>query len=114
MSELSTPVEAELADEEGVERAAGVPAPASGRRRKVVEVGVLLLIVVVLFAAPFVVNNYLLFILTLTLVYAIATLGFDILVGWSGQIGLAHAALFAIGAYGSTIAVSRYDVPYLL
>ena len=114
MSELSTSVEGELADEAGVERVAGVPAPAPRRRRKVVELGILLLIVVVLFAAPFVVNSYLLFILNLTLVYAIATLGFDILVGWSGQIGLAHAALFAIGAYGSTIAVTRWDVPYLL
>lgn len=113
MSELSTRVEAELSDEAGVERVAGVPAPPPRRRRKAVELGVLLLIVVVLFAAPFVVNSYLLFILNLTLVYAIATLGFDILVGWSGQIGLAHAALFAIGAYGSTIAVVRYDVPYL-
>jgi branched-chain amino acid transport system permease protein len=114
MSELSTPVEAELADEEGVERAAGVPAPPPRRRRLWLELAVLLLIVVVLFAAPFVVNNYLLFILNLTLVYAIATLGFDILIGWSGQIGLAHAALFAVGAYGSTIAVTRYEVPYLL
>ena len=114
MSELSTSVETELSDEVGVERVAGVPAPAPRRRRKVVELGILLLIVVVLFAAPFVVNSYLLFILNLTLVYAIATLGFDILVGWSGQIGLAHAALFAIGAYGSTIAVTRWDVPYLL
>jgi branched-chain amino acid transport system permease protein len=60
-----------------------------------------------------VVNSYLLFVANLTLVYAIATLGFDILVGWSGQIGLAHAALFAIGAYGSTLGVS-WGIPYLL
>ena len=112
MSELSTRVESELSDEAGVERVAGVPAPPPRRRRKAVELGVVLLIVVVLFAAPFVVNSYLLFVRNLTLVYAIATLGFDILVGWSGQIGLAHAALFAIGAYGSTIAV-RCGIPYL-
>lgn len=70
-------------------------------------------VLVVLFAAPFVINSYLLFVLSLTLVYAVSTLGFNLLVGWSGQIGLAHAALFAVGAYGSTIAVG-HGVPFLL
>lgn len=68
---------------------------------------------ILLFAAPFVVNSYLLFVLNLTLVYAVATLGFNLLVGWSGQIGLAHASLFAVGAYGSAIAM-EHGVPFLL
>ena len=59
------------------------------------------------------VNTYLLFVLNLTLVYAVATLGFNLLVGWSGQIGLAHAALFAVGAYGSAIAM-EHGVPFLV
>lgn len=113
MSELSTRLEVELADEAGIERAAGVPAPATARPyRKLAQLVGLLVLVVVLFALPFVLNSYLLFIANLTLVYAIATLGFDILIGWSGQIGLAHAALFAIGAYGSSVAV-QHGVPYL-
>ncbi len=66
-----------------------------------------------LFAVPFVANSYLVFVVSLTLVYAVSTLGFNLLVGWSGQIGLAHAALFAIGAYGSAVAV-EYGVPFLL
>ncbi|MFI6451843.1 branched-chain amino acid ABC transporter permease [Streptosporangium amethystogenes] len=93
----------------GVEAAAG-PQPHKVRYTKAaVAVAALLL----LFAAPFVVNSYLLFVLNLTLVYAVATLGFNLLVGWSGQIGLAHAALFAIGAYGSAIAMAQ-GVPFLV
>jgi branched-chain amino acid transport system permease protein len=70
-------------------------------------------VVAALSALPFAANSYVLFITNLVLVYAIAALGFDILVGWSGQIGLAHAALFGVGAYGSAIAALR-GVPFLL
>lgn len=113
MSELSTRVEVEIADQRGLEQSAGTASPgAVTRRRPWLKLAALLVLVVVLFGLPFVVNSYLLFIVNLTLVYAIATLGFDILIGWSGQIGLAHAALFAIGAYGSTVAV-QHGVPYL-
>src|SRR4051794_31970672 len=81
----------------------------SGLRKGIVAVVALAL----LFAVPFVANAYLVFVISLTMVYAVSTLGFDILVGWSGQIGLAHAALFAIGAYGSTLAYA-HGVPFLL
>lgn len=97
---------------------AGEAADSSGSRsrsrrtniRKGIVAGAVLLL---LFALPFVINSYLLFVLSLTLVYAISTLGFNLLVGWSGQIGLAHAALFAVGAYGSAVGVDR-GVPFLL
>lgn len=113
MSELSTRVEVALADEVGIERTVGTPQGVPRRLPRWVKLAAFLALVVVLFALPFVLNGYLLFVANLTLVYAIATLGFDILVGWSGQIGLAHAALFAIGAYGSTIGVEK-GIPYLL
>lgn len=113
MSELSTRMEEELADEAGVEFSAGTPSIRRQRRSPVLRLVGLAILILVLLVLPFMVNSYLLFVANLTLVYAIATLGFDILVGWSGQIGLAHAALFAIGAYGSTIAAA-HGVPYLL
>lgn len=79
-----------------------------------VRKGVLAVVaLVLLFAVPFVANTYVVFVVSLTLVYAVSTLGFNLLVGWSGQIGLAHAALFAVGAYGSAIAVEA-GVPFLL
>tara|TARA_B100000953_G_scaffold299753_1_gene300787 strand:+ start:1574 stop:2701 length:1128 start_codon:yes stop_codon:yes gene_type:complete len=64
--------------------------------------------------------------------YAAAGIGFNFLIGYSGTLGLAHAGLFAIGAYGTAIlsappecleetcetiirpAVSGYGWPYLL
>ena len=35
--------------------------------------------------------------------YAAAAVGFNLLVGYSGTLGLAHAGLFALGAYGTAI-----------
>ena len=83
----------------------------SRRKTNAVKGLVAVLALVLLFSAPFAINTYLLFVLNLTLVYAIATLGFNLLVGWSGQIGLAHAALFAVGAYGSAIAMEHGSTP---
>lgn len=109
---MSDRLQVELADEASVERIAGAPTPGVGRKKSAAKLAALLVLVVLLFALPFLINAYMLFVVNLTLVYAIATLGFDILVGWSGQIGLAHAALFGIGAYGSTIGV-EHGVPFL-
>jgi len=83
------------------------------RRRQWMKAVFAVLAVVALFALPFAVNSYMLFVLNLTLVYAVSTVGFNLLVGWSGQIGLAHASLFALGAYTSAIAVD-HGVPFLL
>ncbi|HEX8929989.1 MAG TPA: ABC transporter substrate-binding protein [Actinomycetota bacterium] len=52
--------------------------------------------------------------LTLVLVYAIAALGLNLLVGYAGQISLGHGAFFAIGAYTAAILVARAHLPYPL
>ena len=44
----------------------------------------------------------------------IATLGLDILVGWTGQISLGHAGLFAVGAYASALGSTRLALPFWL
>ncbi|HET7421071.1 MAG TPA: branched-chain amino acid ABC transporter permease, partial [Candidatus Dormibacteraeota bacterium] len=51
---------------------------------------------------------------TQALVLAIAIMGLNILVGYSGQLSLGHGALMALGAYTSGIIVHRYDVDYLV
>lgn len=48
------------------------------------------------------------------LILAIAIMGLNILVGYSGQISLGHGAFMAIGAYTSAILVHRYRLDYLL
>ena len=45
---------------------------------------------------------------------AIAVLGLNLLVGYSGQISLGHGAFFALGAYTSAISILDLGVPYLL
>ncbi|MFI4994100.1 MAG: branched-chain amino acid ABC transporter permease [Solirubrobacterales bacterium] len=48
------------------------------------------------------------------LVLAIAIMGLNILVGYSGQLSLGHGAFMALGAYISAILVHRYKLDYLL
>ncbi len=52
--------------------------------------------------------------LTLVLVYAVAALGLNLLVGYCGQISLGHGAFFAIGAYTAAVLTAKAHVPYLL
>jgi branched-chain amino acid transport system permease protein len=87
---------------------------AGSRRHQRLTGLVLLAAVLVAAGVPFnsdrVVNGQ----LTLVLVYAIAGLGLNLLVGYSGQISLGHGAFFAIGAYTAAILIVKAHVPYLL
>ena len=65
-------------------------------------------------ALPFLVSNYRVFQFTLTLVYAIALLGLNMLTGYNGQISLGHGAFYAIGAYVAAILMDKFGVPYWL
>src|SRR6266508_1660472 len=51
---------------------------------------------------------------TLALAYAVAALGLNLLIGYTGQISLGHGAFFAVGAYSTAILMSRTGVPDLL
>ena len=73
---------------------------------------VLALVLVGACVLPFVVSNYRVFQFTLTLVYAIALLGLNMLTGYNGQISLGHGAFYAIGAYCAAILMDKYGVPY--
>jgi|GEM_PF-85528 len=77
-------------------------------------------------------NNYGLGNLAFVFAYAAAAIGFNLLVGYSGALGLSHAGLFGLGAYGTAIltspkecldpacdpivrvATSGYDWPFLV
>jgi len=54
---------------------------------------------VLLLAAPFIVSGYVLSQLHFICIYAIVGLGLMLLVGYTGQISLGHAAFLATGAY---------------
>ncbi len=61
---------------------------------------------------PFVVKNFLIFQLTLAMVYAVAILGLNLLTGFNGQFSLGHSAFFAIGAYTAAIMMDQGGVAY--
>jgi branched-chain amino acid transport system permease protein len=70
------------------------------------------LLAVLAFAAPWVASNFVLFQLTLVLVYAIAILGLNLLTGFNGQVSLGHSAFFALGAYTAAILIDQAQWPY--
>ena len=59
-------------------------------------------------------KNFLLFQLTLAIIYAIAILGLNLLTGFNGQFSLGHSAFYAIGAYTAAILMDQADVAYYL
>ncbi|MEV0591460.1 branched-chain amino acid ABC transporter permease [Nonomuraea cavernae] len=62
--------------------------------------------------APFQLVPFRVFQFTMVLVYAVALLGLNLLVGHAGQISLGHGAFFAVGAYGAAIMLDRFELPY--
>ena len=72
-----------------------------------------LLLLAGLMAPAFVASDIQLFQLTNVLVYAIALLGLNLLVGYNGQISLGHGAFYALGAYATAVLVTHFAVPHL-
>src|SRR5437868_5230229 len=73
-------------------------------------IGAGLLIAVLL---PFGVKNFLIFQLTLAMIYAVAILGLNLLTGFNGQFSLGHSAFYAIGAYTAAIMMDGFDISYV-
>ena len=71
-------------------------------------------VVVVALLIPFLFGPYRVGQFTLVLVYAVAVLGLNLLVGYNGQISLGHGAFFALGAYTAALLIEKASVPYLL
>jgi branched-chain amino acid transport system permease protein len=66
------------------------------------------------FGLPTVVSSFLTSEWAQALILAIAIMGLNILVGYSGQLSLGHGAFMAIGAYTSAILAHRYHMDYLV
>lgn len=61
---------------------------------------------------PFFVNDYVQYICNTILVYAVVAVGFNIVLGYAGQLAFANAAFFGVGAYATAIAMSRWHWPF--
>ena len=70
---------------------------------------------VLLFAVvPFVTNAYILYIINTIGIYAIAAIGLNLLIGYTGQISLGHGAFFGVGAYSAAILATKVGFPFFL
>jgi branched-chain amino acid transport system permease protein len=86
-----------------------VPLPRKATGSRAAGLAVIILIGVGL---PFLLQNFYIFQLTLAMVYAIALIGLNMLVGFNGQVSLGHGAIYAIGAYVAAILMDKADWPY--
>ena len=71
-------------------------------------IGLLLLFGVI----PFISSAYMLYIINMIGIYAIAAIGLNLLIGYTGQISLGHGAFFGVGAYTAAILATRAGFPF--
>jgi len=64
--------------------------------------------------APLFVKNFIIFQMTMLLIYALAVLALNILTGGSGQFWLCYRAFYAVGAYTSAILMEHGNMNYAL
>src|ERR1700719_4555008 len=63
---------------------------------------------------PLTLGEYYVSILNLILIAIIGALGLNILVGYTGQISIGHAAFLAVGAYSTAILEANAGLPFYL
>ena len=83
-----------------------------GSSKVVSVVSVVLLVLATLAAVPLWATDFQLFRFTNILVYALALIGVNLLVGYNGQISLGHGAFYAVGAYATILLVVHAGVAH--
>ena len=63
---------------------------------------------------PFVSSIYVLYLINTIGIYAIAAIGLNLLIGYTGQISLGHGAFFGVGAYAAAILATKVGFPILV
>src|ERR1700749_703668 len=84
------------------------------KRAMTLGTGTSLIVLALLIVVPLFAKNFIIFQLTMLLIYALAVLALNILTGGSGQFSLGQSAFYAIGAYTSAILIEQYNVNYAL
>ncbi|HVV42715.1 MAG TPA: branched-chain amino acid ABC transporter permease [Nitrobacter sp.] len=84
------------------------------KRAMALGTGASLVALVLLLAMPLFVKNFIIFQMTMVLIYAVAVLALNILTGGSGQFSLGQSAFYALGAYTSGILMETFNVNYAL
>ena len=71
-------------------------------------IGLVILIVILLAVPQFIKSTYWIQLLNLSMIFGLCALGLNFTLGYAGQISLATAAFWGIGAYTSTLLTTRY------
>jgi branched-chain amino acid transport system permease protein len=82
-------------------------------RQRWVRMAALLIVAIVAVSVPFSFPPFRVSQFTLALAYAVAALGLNLLIGYTGQISLGHGAFFAVGAYSAAVLMAKTGVPDL-
>ena len=78
--------------------------------RTSLAVGLVILFTVV----PYASGPYLIYVLNMVAITAIAAIGLNILTGFTGQLSLGHGAFIGVGAYSAAILATKVGVPFIL
>ncbi len=81
-----------------------------GRRR----LGAAVVCIAVALVLPLLARNFLLFQLTMLMVYGLAIIGLNLLTGFNGQFSLGHGAFYALGAYTTAVLMNSTNLNYAL
>jgi branched-chain amino acid transport system permease protein len=84
------------------------------KRAMTLSSGTTFVVVLLLLIVPLFAKNFVIFQLTMLLIYGLAVLALNILTGGSGQFSLGQSAFYAVGAYTSAILMEQFDVNYAL
>ncbi|MDI4235265.1 branched-chain amino acid ABC transporter permease [Bradyrhizobium sp. 31Argb] len=84
------------------------------KRAMTLGYGTSLVVLAALILTPLFVKNFVIFQMTMLLIYALAVLALNILTGGSGQFSLGQSAFYAIGAYVTAILMEHFNVNYAL
>jgi branched-chain amino acid transport system permease protein len=84
------------------------------KRAMTLGYGTSLVVLVALLIVPLFVKNFIIFQLTMLLIYGLAVLALNILTGGSGQFSLGQSAFYAVGAYTSAILMEHANMNYAL
>ena len=64
-------------------------------------------------AAPFVLGGFPLYVLSMWLIIALSAIGLNICLGLGAMYSFGHGAFMLVGAYGTTVAMTRWGVPLI-
>ncbi len=84
------------------------------KRAMTLGAGTSFVVLLLLLIVPLFVKNFVIFQMTMLLIYGLAVLALNILTGGSGQFSLGQSAFYAIGAYTSAVLMEQYNVNYAL